>query len=166
MVGNLEFLFGCNVKFEPKWIKFALGKGRQAQIMQANWDNAADKLFVMAKDRRLKWSLDLCKKKGKLFCFMLVLLVTVTEMLDKLFATVFRLCRTARSASVAVSADLLLACCLANAACAIMNIVTALIFIIVSRLHAFFLVVPVRSFLHALVVVAVISYFQHSCCST
>ena len=39
---------------------------------------------------------------------------------------------------------------LANAACAIMNVMTALIFIIliVSRLHAFFLVVPVCSFLH------------------
>ena len=56
--------------------------------------------------------------------------------------------------------DLLLACYLANAACAIMNIMTALIFIIVSRLHAFFLVVPVGSSLHVLVVVAVISYFQ------
>ena len=40
--------------------------------------------------------------------------------------------------------DLLLACYLANAACAIANVVTALIFINVSRLHAFFLVVPVR----------------------
>ena len=39
---------------------------------------------------------------------------------------------------------------------------TTLIFIIliVSRLHAFFLVVAVRSSLHALVVDAVISYFR------
>ena len=39
-------------------------------------------------------------------------------------------------------------------------VMTTLIFIIVSRLHAFFLVVPVRSSLHVLVVVAVILYFQ------
>ena len=59
-------------------------------------------------------------------------------------------------------ADLLIACYLADAACPVMNVMTALIFIIliVSRLHAFFLVVPVRSSLHALMVVAVISYFQ------
>ena len=57
--------------------------------------------------------------------------------------------------------DLLLAC-LANATCAITNIMTTLIFIIVSRSHAFFLVVPVRSSLHVLVVVVVISYFQHA----
>ena len=38
---------------------------------------------------------------------------------------------------------------------------SALVFIIVSRSHAFFLVVPVRSSLHVLVVVADISYFQH-----
>ena len=58
--------------------------------------------------------------------------------------------------------DLLLVCYLANAACAIINIMTALIFIILiaSRLHAFFLVAPVRLSLHVLVVVAVISYFQ------
>ena len=58
--------------------------------------------------------------------------------------------------------DLLLACYLANANCAIMNVMTALIFVIliVSQLHAFFLVVPIRSSLHALVVVEVISYFQ------
>ena len=64
--------------------------------------------------------------------------------------------------STAVFMDLLLACYLANTACAITNIMTALIFIIliVSRLHAFFLVVPVRSSLHVLMVVAVISYFQ------
>ena len=42
-----------------------------------------------------------------------------------------------------------------------MNIMTALIFINVSRLHAFFLVVAVCTFLHVLVVVAVNSYFQH-----
>ena len=49
-------------------------------------------------------------------------------------------------------ADLLLVCYLANATCAIINIMTNLIFIIliVSRLHAFFLVVAVRSSLHAL----------------
>ena len=65
------------------------------------------------------------------------------------FATTFRLCRIARS-STAVFIDLLLVCCLANTTCAIMNIMTALIFIIliVSRLHAFFLVVLVRSSLH------------------
>ena len=82
-------------------------------------------------------------------------------MLDKLFVTMFRLCRIARS-STTVFVDLLLACCLADAACAIMNIMTALIFIIliVSRLHAFSLVVPIRSSLHVLVEVAVISYFQ------
>ena len=73
----------------------------------------------------------------------------------------FRLHRTARS-STAAFADLLLACYLVNTACAIMNIMTTLIFIIliVSGLHAFFLVVPVPSSLHALMVVAVISYFQ------
>ena len=60
--------------------------------------------------------------------------------------------------------DLLLACYLANATCAIINIMTTLIFIIliVSRLHAFFLVVPVRSSLHMLVAVAAIPYFQHT----
>ena len=59
--------------------------------------------------------------------------------------------------------DLLLACYLANATCAIINIMTTLIFVIliVSRLHAFFLVAPVRSSLHVLMAVAVISYFQH-----
>ena len=60
--------------------------------------------------------------------------------------------------------DLLLACYLANATCAIINIMTALIFIIliVSRSHAFFVVVPVRSSLHVLVAVAAILYFQHT----
>ena len=64
--------------------------------------------------------------------------------------------------------DLLLACCLANTTCAIINIMTTLIFIIliVSRLHAFFLVVPIRSSLHVLVVVAVICYFQHGLADT
>ena len=64
-------------------------------------------------------------------------------LLDKLRVHhVFRLCRTARSAVFAVSADLLLACSLANTACAIMNVMTTLIFIIiVSRSHAFFVVV-------------------------
>ena len=47
--------------------------------------------------------------------------------------------------------DLLLACYLANTTCAITNIMTTLIFIIVSRLHAFFLVVVVRSSLQVLV---------------
>ena len=79
------------------------------------------------------------------------------------FATMFRLHWTARS-STAMFADLLLACYLANATCAIINIMTTLIFIIliVSRLHAFFLVVAVRSSLHMLVAVAAISYFQHT----
>ena len=74
------------------------------------------------------------------------------------FATVFRLHRTARS-STTMFIDLLLVC-LVNTTCAIINIMTTLIFIIVSRLHAFFLVVPIHSSLHLLVVVAVISYFQ------
>ena len=84
-------------------------------------------------------------------------------LLDKLFVTMFRLHRTARSTSITMSIDLLLACYLANAACAIANVMTALIFIIliVSLAHAFFLVVPVRSSLHTLMVVAGISYFQH-----
>ena len=60
--------------------------------------------------------------------------------------------------------DLLLACYLANANCAIMNVMTALIFVIliVSQLHAFFLVVVVRSSLHALMAVAAIPCFQQS----
>ena len=84
-------------------------------------------------------------------------------MLDKLFVTMFRLHGTARS-STNVFIDLLLVCYLANTTCAIINIMTTLIFIIliVSRLHAFSLVVPIRSFLHVLVEIAVISYFQHS----
>ena len=41
-----------------------------------------------------------------------------------------------------IIADLLLACYLVDATCAITNIMTTLIFIIVSLLHAFFLVVP------------------------
>ena len=62
----------------------------------------------------------------------------------------------------AVSADLLLVCSVVDATCTIMNVMTALIFIIVSLSHAFFPVVVVHSsFLHALVVVAVNSYFQH-----
>ena len=59
----------------------------------------------------------------------------------------FRLHRMARSTAFAMSTDLLLACSLANATCAIANVMTALIFIIVSRLHAFSLVVVVCSFL-------------------
>ena len=88
---------------------------------------------------------------------------TSFSMLDKLFATMFRLHRIARSATIA-STDLLLACSLANTTCAIVNIMTTLIFVIliVSRLHAFFLVVVVRSSLHVPVVVAIIPYFQHS----
>ena len=60
-----------------------------------------------------------------------------------------------------MSADFLLVCSLANTACAIVNIMTTLIFIIVSWLHVFFLVVAARSLLHVLVVVAVNYYFQH-----
>ena len=44
-----------------------------------------------------------------------------------------------------------------------MNIVTALIFMLASRSHAFFLVVAVRSLLHALVVVAAKCHFQQHC---
>ena len=72
----------------------------------------------------------------------------------------FRLHPIARSTSVTMSIDLLLACYLANAACVVSNSMTALIFIIVSWLHAFFLVVVVRSSLHALVAVAVNHCFQ------
>ena len=81
-------------------------------------------------------------------------------LLDNLLVPVFQLHRTAPSAVFTMSADLLPACSLANATCAIANIMTALIFIIVSRLHAFFLVVAVLSFLHALVAVVVIPHFQ------
>ena len=83
----------------------------------------------------------------------------VPALLDKQLVTMFRLHRIARS-STSMFMDLLLACYLANTTCAITNIMTALIFIIVSRLHAFFLVVAVRSFLHVLVSVAVNYYFQ------
>ena len=54
----------------------------------------------------------------------------------------------ARSAAFAMTClheDLLLACSLANATCAIINIMTILIFIIVSWSHAFFLLVVVHS---------------------
>ena len=84
------------------------------------------------------------------------------KLLDKLFVTMFRLHRIARSASVTASTDLLLACYLANATCAIANIMTALIFIIVSRPHARFPVVVAHSSLHMLVAVAANSYFQHT----
>ena len=57
--------------------------------------------------------------------------------------------------------DLLLACSLANAACAVINIMTALIFVIISRSHAFLLVVAVRSFLRALMAVVANCHFQH-----
>ena len=87
----------------------------------------------------------------------------LSKLLDKLFVTVFRLHRTARSAVLfAASADLLLACSLANAACAIANAVAAPIFIIVSLLHAFFLVVAAPSFLHVLVAVVANCCFQHT----
>ena len=74
------------------------------------------------------------------------------QLLDKLFATAFRLHRTAWSTAI-MFINLLLACYLANATCAIINIMATLIFVIliVSQLHAFFLVVAVRSFLHVLV---------------
>ena len=58
-----------------------------------------------------------------------------------------------------VSMDLLLACSLANATCAITLI---FIILIVYPSDAFILVVVVRSSLHVLVVVGVIPYFQHS----
>ena len=90
-----------------------------------------------------------------------LMLLEQTNCWTNFFVTIFWLHRTARS-STAMFIDLLLACYLANAACAIINVMTALIFIIVSRPHAFFLVVPVRSFLHALVAVAAILYFQHT----
>ena len=67
----------------------------------------------------------------------------IHNVLGKQLVTVFRLHRIARS-STSVFVDLLLVCYLVNTACAIMNIMTTLIFIIVSLLHAFFLVVPVR----------------------
>ena len=68
-----------------------------------------------------------------------------------------------KHSSTSVFADLPLACYLANTTFTITNIMTTLIFIIliVSGSHAFFVVVPVHSSLHVLVVVAVISYFQH-----
>ena len=53
-----------------------------------------------------------------------------------------------------LSMNLLLVCTLADATRAIASIVATLIFIIVSLLRALFLVVAVRSFLHALVAVA------------
>ena len=64
--------------------------------------------------------------------------------------------------AVAVSVDLLLVCSLTNVTCAITIIMTTLIFIIVSRSHAFFLVVVAHSSLHVLVAVAVNCYFQHT----
>ena len=79
-------------------------------------------------------------------------------MLDKLFVTVFRLHRIARSASITISTDLLLACYLANVTCTITNIMTALIFIIVS----WFPVVVARSCIHVLVAVAVNPCFQQA----
>ena len=59
------------------------------------------------------------------------------DMLDKLFVTMFRLHRIARS-STTMFIGLLLVCYLANTTCAIINIMTTLIFIIliVSRLDA------------------------------
>ena len=75
----------------------------------------------------------------------------------------FRLHRMAQSSAVAFT-DLLLVCCLTDAACAVVNIVTAPVFIIliVSQSHAFFLVVAVRASFHAPVAVAVISCFQQA----
>ena len=84
--------------------------------------------------------------------------VTMMSLLDKQFASIFRLYRIARSSTILLLNLLLVY--LVNTTCAIINIMANLIFTIVSRLHAFFLVVPIRSSLHALVVVAVISYFQ------
>ena len=85
------------------------------------------------------------------------------EMLDKLFVTTFQLHRMPRSSAV-MFIDLLLVRYLANTACAVTNIMTTLILIIliVSRSHAFFLVIAVCSSLQVLVAVAVISYFQHT----
>ena len=82
---------------------------------------------------------------------------------DNVCVPMFRLHRIARSTAFTASIDLLLACSLANATCAIMNIMTTLIFIIISWLHAFSLVVVVRSFLHVLMVVAVNYYFWQWC---
>ena len=66
----------------------------------------------------------------------------------------------AQSAVFAMSADLLLVSSLANATCANINIMTTLIFTIVSLLHAFSLVVVVHSFLDVLVTVVVNCYFK------
>ena len=98
----------------------------------------------------------------KLLCIVLMDLVP-RKCWTNYFATMFQLCRITRS-STTMFVDLLLACYLANTTCAIINAMTALIFIIliVSRLHAFFLVAPVRSSLHVLLAVVAISYFQHT----
>ena len=75
------------------------------------------------------------------------------------FATMFRLHRIARS-STTLFADLLLVCYLVNTTCAIITLI--FIILIVSRSHALFPVVAVRSFLHALVAVEAKCYFQHT----
>ena len=77
-------------------------------------------------------------------------------MLDLLFVLTFHLHRMSQLCSVA------------NAACTIIVIVTALIFIIVSlsQLHAFFVVVLVHLFCyHALAVVAVFIISNHHMCN-
>ena len=63
---------------------------------------------------------------------------------------------------IAQSIDLLLACYVANTACAIIVIVTSLIFIIVSPSHAFLLVVLIHMFCHTLVAVEALLCFQHT----
>ena len=92
------------------------------------------------------------------------LLVVVKADPQERHSHAFWLHRIARSTAVTMSIDLLLACSLANTTCTItINIMTTLIFIIVSLLHAFSLlvVVAVLSFLHLLMVVAINYYFQH-----
>ena len=61
-------------------------------------------------------------------------------LLNNLCVPMFRLYRIARSTVFTMSIDLLLVCSLTVTTCAIMNIVTALIFNIVCRSHAFSLV--------------------------
>ena len=82
-------------------------------------------------------------------------LFMILNLLDKLCVTTFWLHQMARSAAILMSMDLLLACYLANATCAIMNVMHTPIFIIVSQSHAFFPVCVVRSPPHVFVAVAV-----------
>ena len=84
------------------------------------------------------------------------------RLLDNLRVGIFRLHRIAWSTAYTISIDLLLVCSLANTTCAITNVMTAPIFIIVSLLHAFFLAVVLHSFLHVLVIVVVKQCFQHT----